>query len=60
MLTDIDKGVGRIKDQAFTMNDEIKLQNKILTLSYDNVILKNDEMLRNYRINETSIINCSY
>jgi len=31
MLTDIDKGVGRIKDQAFTMNDEIKLQNKILT-----------------------------
>ena len=31
MLTDIDRGVGRIKDQAFTMNDEIKLQNKILT-----------------------------
>ena len=36
------------------------LQNKILTLSYDNVILENDEMLRNYKINETSIINCFY
>jgi hypothetical protein len=36
------------------------LQNKILTLSYDDVILNNDEMLRNYRINETSIINCSF
>ena len=42
-----------------TVNN-FNLQNKILTLSYDDVILNNDEMLRNYRINETSIINCSF
>ena len=42
------------------LNNYFNLQNKILTLSYDNVILENDEMLRNYKINETSIINCSY
>ena len=42
------------------LNNNFNLQNKILTLSYDNIILVNDEMLRNYRINETSIINCFY
>jgi hypothetical protein len=42
------------------LNNNFNLQNKILTLSYDNIILVNDEMLRNYRINETSIVNCSY
>jgi hypothetical protein len=42
------------------LNNNFNLQNKILTLSYDNIILDNDEMLRNYKINETSIINCSY
>jgi hypothetical protein len=31
MLDDIDKGIGRIKEQALTINDEVKLQNKILT-----------------------------
>jgi len=31
MLEDIDKGIGRIKEQALTINDEVKLQNKILT-----------------------------
>ena len=31
MLEDIDKGIGRIKEQALTINDELKLQNKILT-----------------------------
>ena len=42
------------------LNNNFNLQNKILTLSYDNIILENDEMLRNYIINESSIINCSY
>lgn len=42
------------------LNNNFNLQNKILTLSYDNIILVNDEILRNYRINETSIVNCSY
>jgi hypothetical protein len=42
------------------LNNYFNLQNKILTLSYDNIILENDEMLRNYKINESSIINCSY
>ena len=42
------------------LNNNFNLQNKILTLSYDNVILENDEMLRNYKINESSIINCFY
>lgn len=31
MLQDIDKGVSRIKDQALNINDEVKLQNKIIT-----------------------------
>ena len=42
------------------LNNNFNLKNKILTLSYDDVILENEEMLRNYKINETSIINCSY
>ena len=31
MLEDISKGVSRVKDQALTMNEEVKLQNKILS-----------------------------
>ena len=42
------------------LNNNFNLQNKILILSYDDVILVNDEMLRNYKINESSIIKCSY
>jgi hypothetical protein len=54
--------IEEVKTKILNINIDtnFNLQNKILTLSYDNVILKNDEMLRNYRINETSIINCSY
>jgi hypothetical protein len=44
----------------FSVDTNYILQNKILTLSYDDVFLKNDEMLRNYRINESNIINCLY
>lgn len=42
------------------LNNNFNLQNKFLTLSYDNIILENNEMLRNYKINESSIIKCSY
>jgi hypothetical protein len=42
------------------INNNFNLQNKILTLSYDDDILENDKMLRNYKINDTTIINCYY
>lgn len=42
------------------LNNNFNLQNKILTLSYDDEDLENDKMLRNYKINDTTIINCHY
>jgi hypothetical protein len=42
------------------INNNFNLQNKILTLSYDDEDLENDKMLRNYKINDTTIINCHY
>jgi hypothetical protein len=35
-------------------------ENRIMTLSYDNIILDEEEMLRNYSINENSVINCFF
>lgn len=42
------------------LNNNFNLQNKILTLSYDDEDLENDKMLRNYKINDTTVINCHY
>ena len=42
------------------INNNFNLQNKILRLSYDDDILDDNELLRNYKINDTTIINCYY
>jgi len=39
-------------------DNNYNFENKILTLSYNDTTLNNDEMLRNYKIVENSIINC--
>jgi len=39
------------------LNDEDK--NRIMSLYYNDIFLKNEEMLRNYSINENSVILCS-
>ncbi len=39
-------------------DNNYNFENKILALSYNDALLNNDEMLRNYKIVENSIVNC--
>jgi hypothetical protein len=39
-------------------DNNYNFENKILSLSYNDALLNNDEMLRNYKIIENSILNC--